>query len=58
MPFSGLSDNTAVVLAILAWNVCTTFVWLVVGWRAMRAHEKMADAVDELSRRRTAPENE
>jgi hypothetical protein len=25
-------------------------LWLVIGWRAMRAHERLADAVDRMSR--------
>ena len=28
----------------------TTILWLVIGWRAMRAHEKIADSVEWLAR--------
>ena len=28
--------------------------WMVVGWRAMKAHEKLADAVERLTQRQAA----
>ena len=31
------------VLAII-FGIVTTILWLVIGWRAMRAHERVADA--------------
>lgn len=33
------------VLAVL-WGVAVTVLWLVIGWRAMRAHERIAAAVE------------
>ena len=27
-------------------GLLTTIVWIVVGWRAMRAHERIADALE------------
>ncbi len=30
---------------MLLWSVGITIYWMVVGWRAMRAHEKLANAV-------------
>jgi uncharacterized membrane protein len=44
-------------LLVLAWllaalcGVVLTVFWMVVGWRAMRAHERLADALDRLSRK-------
>jgi uncharacterized membrane protein len=35
-----------IVLGIL--GVVSTLFWMVVGWRAMRAHERIADATEEL----------
>jgi uncharacterized membrane protein len=39
-------------LAVLAFlfGIFTTILWLVIGWRAMRAHEKIADSVEWLVR--------
>lgn len=33
------------VVAVL-WGVAVTVLWLVIGWRAMRAHERIAAAVE------------
>lgn len=45
------SEGSAIfVLAGLGAIVSAVF-WMVVGWRAMRAHEKMADAAVEIARR-------
>ena len=39
-------------LAVLAFlfGIFTTILWLVIGWRAMRAHEKLANSVAWLAR--------
>jgi hypothetical protein len=38
----------------IAFGILTAIIWIVIGWRAMRAHEKIADCVskhvDALSR--------
>lgn len=36
-------------LAVL-WAVFTAIFWMVVGWRAMRAHEKLSDSVEQIAR--------
>jgi hypothetical protein len=33
-----------------AWGMIITILWLVIGWRAMKAHEKLADSQDEIRR--------
>ena len=36
-----------------AWLILTiiiSVIWLVIGWRAMRAHEKLADSVEWIAR--------
>jgi hypothetical protein len=39
----------AVLVAMLAF--ATTVFWMIIGWRAMRAHERIASTLDEtLSR--------
>ncbi len=43
------------VLTIL-WAVFTAIFWMVVGWRAMRAHEKIADSVEQLTRQNSRQE--
>ena len=35
-------------IVALIWALIVGFVWLVIGWRAMRAHEKLADTLGEL----------
>ena len=45
------------VLAILwAGVMFTAIFWMVVGWRAMRAHEKIADSVEWLARQNSRQE--
>ncbi len=34
------------------FGVLTTLLWLVIGWRAMRAHERIADALSAEPARR------
>ena len=38
-------------LAILfaIWSVIVTLFWMYIGWRAMRAHESLAESADQLS---------
>lgn len=42
-------DGLSVILVI--WTVCVTAVWLAIGWRAMRAHERLAEAVEAIAER-------
>jgi uncharacterized membrane protein len=37
-------------LAVLA-GIATAIFWMVVGWRAMRAHERIAEASEQALRR-------
>ena len=32
-------------------GIVTSILWLVIGWRAMRAHEKIADYIELMARR-------
>ncbi len=42
-------DNMAIM--IMLFGVAVIVFWMVCGWRAMRAHERLADAVVRLSRK-------
>lgn len=35
----------------IVWGLFVTIFWLVVAWRAMRAHERLASAAEELARK-------
>jgi hypothetical protein len=54
------NEGGFVVLLVLAWSLFVTVFWMVVGWRAMRAHETLAFAnrqlADEVHRWRRAAE--
>jgi len=39
-------------VAIL-WGLAVTIFWMVCAWRAMRAHEKLAEAAEEISRKQS-----
>jgi len=43
-------------VAIAAGIIITVF-WMVCAWRAMRAHEKLAESVQELCRKQSASDN-
>jgi hypothetical protein len=47
----GSSFGGLAFLAIL-WGLFVTVIWMVIGWRAMKAHEKIADSVQEYLRER------
>ncbi|MCY2961916.1 MAG: hypothetical protein NTY35_17300 [Planctomycetota bacterium] len=42
---SGAGALLAIVTTIAA--IVTTVFWMIVGWRAMRAHERIADTLNE-----------
>ena len=37
----------------ILWGLFVTIFWMVCAWRGMRAHQELAAAVEELSRRGT-----
>lgn len=41
----------AFALLMVLWGLFVTVFWMVCAWRAMRAHEKLADSVEGLSRK-------
>jgi hypothetical protein len=51
-PSFRISGNDAQTIAVfaVAWSVVVMFFWMVTGWRAMRAHERMADAIAYAAR--------
>jgi hypothetical protein len=36
----------------------TAIFWMVVGWRVMRAHERLADSADQVARKFRTRDNE
>lgn len=48
MPHGGMMSGI-VALAIIA-SVVTTLFWMYVGWRAMRAHERIAETLESVVR--------
>lgn len=41
-------DPVAVTLVVALWSFTTTALWLVIGWQAMRAHERIAESLESL----------
>ena len=50
MDFTGLSGLTFFAVLAFLISIFTTVLWFVIGWRAMRAHEKMADYIELMVR--------
>ncbi len=38
-------------LAIIVGTVISAIIWIVIAWRAMRAHERIADAQEQIARK-------
>lgn len=51
MNFAGGEMQSFAIIAIL-WGLFVSIMWLIIGWRAMKAHEKIAGAVQEYLRRK------
>jgi uncharacterized membrane protein len=49
MSVAGSDAGTLAVLVVL-WGVITTIFWMIIAWRAMRAHEALAQATWHLAR--------
>ena len=51
-PMNLIAASTSEVFAVIAliFAIATGIFWMVVGWRAMRAHERMAESHEALSR--------
>jgi uncharacterized membrane protein len=39
------------VVLMALFGIASAIFWMVVGWRAMRAHERIADASEEAARK-------
>src|SRR4030095_9944156 len=50
-PMLAAGGGTLAVLAILA-AIFSAIFWMVVGWRAMKAHERLADAAEYIASKR------
>ncbi len=49
-------QNITILTLVIGWLI--TIFWMVVGWRAMRAHEKLADHVEWLARQSNKKEQD
>ena len=45
-----------IIIITLVFTLPLTIFWMVVGWRAVRAHEKLADSVEGLARQNSRQE--
>ena len=45
----GNAQGWAVLVAL--FGIASAIFWMVVGWRAMRAHERIADAAEQAARK-------
>jgi hypothetical protein len=46
----GMGMGTFAMVA-MGWGILVTLFWMVCAWRAMRAHERLAESVEELVRK-------
>jgi uncharacterized membrane protein len=53
MSFNG-ADAAWVAIAT-AVGIASALLWLYIGWRAMRAHERLASAAEQIARSSRAP---
>ena len=53
-----LGNFEGLAMLTILWAVFTAIFWMVIGWRAMRAHEKIADSVEWLTRQNFRREQE
>ena len=35
----------------ILWGLAITILWIYIAWRAMRAHEKLAQSVEDISKK-------
>ena len=49
-----MGDLQGLAVLVMLLGIFSTIFWMVVSWRAMKAHEKLADSVEQLTRRQTA----
>jgi uncharacterized membrane protein len=49
-------DMGNITLLAMAGGLITGIFWMVVGWRAMRAHERLAEAVQRISMHPQSPQ--
>ena len=44
-----MDERTLITILAVIWGIFVTIFWMCVAWRAMRAHEQLAKAVEEIS---------
>jgi len=45
----GMGHFNALFLITAGWGIFVTIFWMVCAWRAMSAHEKIADAIERIA---------
>ncbi len=54
-----MENLQGITILVMLLGIFSTIFWMVVSWRAMKAHEKLADAVERLTQRQASkPETE
>ena len=49
-----MGELQGLAVLVMLLGIFSTIFWMVVSWRAMKAHEKLADSVERLTQRQTA----
>jgi hypothetical protein len=52
MSGGGGAMGALAMLAVL-WGLAVTVFWMVCAWRAMRAHERLAESLEQISRKQS-----
>ena len=50
MNFFAVSDAQVISIVALCFSALTAILWLIIGWRAMRAHERLAQSHESVAR--------
>ncbi|RKU24140.1 hypothetical protein C6503_01540 [Candidatus Poribacteria bacterium] len=49
-----MGDLQGLAVLVMLLGIFSTIFWMVVSWRAMKAHEKLADAVERMMLQQSA----
>ena len=51
MPNISVNNMPLIGFLVVVWGLAVTVFWMYVAWRAMRAHEKLAQSVEDISKK-------
>ena len=43
-----MATSQMLILIGAIWTFVITILWIVIGWRAMKAHERLSESIDEI----------